>query len=101
MEHLFMNEGRGGNPKKEQLYANVIIEWPLITLYYKMLQVLLQNGQLFYYKMLQKFITKCVRFFTSKYDRLITNCESTLMLLVHKKTYQEIIKIKLQNFLFK
>ena len=52
-------------------------------------------------QMLQKFITKCVRFFTSKYDRLITNCESTLMLLVHKKTYQEIIKIKLQNFLFK
>ena len=64
-----MNEGRGGESKKGQLYANVIIEWPLITLYYKMRQVLLQNAtavllqnatevyykicQVFYYKMRQ------------------------------------------------
>ena len=33
-----------GESKKGQLYANVIIEWPLITLYYKMRQELLQNA---------------------------------------------------------
>ena len=33
-----------GESKKGQLYANVIIEWPIITLYYKMRHELLQNA---------------------------------------------------------
>ena len=33
-----------GESKKGQLYANVIIEWSLITLYYKMRHELLQNA---------------------------------------------------------
>ena len=33
-----------GESKKGQLYANVIIEWPVITLYYKMRQELLQKA---------------------------------------------------------
>ena len=36
--------GENGESKKGQLYANIIIEWPLITLYYKMRHVLLQNA---------------------------------------------------------
>ena len=59
-----------------------------VTDYYKM-------KQLFYYKIQQKFIAKCVRFFITKCDSLITNCDSTLMLFVHKKNYQEIIKINI------
>ena len=51
--------------------------------------------QLFYYEMRQKFITKFVRFFITKCDSLITNCDSTLMLFVHKKNYQETIKINI------
>ena len=71
--------GERGESRKGQFYVNLITEWPLITLYHKIRQ---------------KFITKCVRFF-------VTKCDSTLMLLVHKKNYQEIIKINITKLFFK
>ena len=58
--------GEGGKSKEGQRYANIITEWPLITLYYKMRQVLLQNAIAIllqnatevYYKMCQVFYYK-------------------------------------------
>ena len=77
---------------------NVIIEWPLIA------NTLLQNVTGIITKWNNYFITKYntsllqnVRFFITKCDSLITNCDSTLMLLVHKKNYQEIIKINIKK----
>ena len=61
--YLWMR-GERGESKKGQLYAN-IIEWLLITLYYKMQQ---------------KFISKCVRFFIIKWDRsLLQNVSGFLL----------------------
>ena len=59
-------QGERGESKKGQLYANIIIEWPLITIYYKMRQALLQSGTAIllqnatevYYKMFQVFYYK-------------------------------------------
>ena len=64
--------------------------WFIMTLYFKMREILLQNTTADYYKMRHKFITKCVRFFCCKmpqfYCRMrqllqnatfITNCDST------------------------
>ena len=74
--------------------------WFIMTIYYKM-------WQLFYYKMWQKFITKCQVFYYKMWQfhykmwqllqnvMFVTNCNSILMLLVYKKTYQEIIQIKI------
>ena len=40
--------------------------WFIMTLYFKMREILLQNTTADYYKMRHKFITKCVRFFCCK-----------------------------------
>ena len=56
----------GGGSTEGQLYANIITEWPLITFYYKIRQVslqnaiaiLLQNATEVYYKMCQVFYYK-------------------------------------------
>ena len=71
--------------KNANTHKNVIIEWPLMTLYYKMRQVLLQyatvillqNATEVYYKMRHDFYYKMRRLLQNA--TFITNCESTML----------------------
>ena len=78
---------------------------PYKTLLQNVTAILLQNVTEVYYKICQVFYYKMWQFNYKMWQLLqnvmfATNCNSILMLLVYKKTYQEIIKIKItKNFI--